>query len=540
MNDTIPFDAPKTAAEIAIPEDVFPVPCGERGFLVAAERIFPIVAKGHEWFMRNGVVHEIGEGTEGHELRPLEKARAVSVLEEIAKENNCRIARFEAPENPQTHKIEPRWRTTTMPVSSMEVLLKTNAAAKCLPRIRQLVSCPILVTRAGGGCEVLGKGYHAHCGGTYVTRGDTPLQVSLPEAIEALLEIHQDFAFATEADRSRAIAVALSPALKMGGFINDDFPFHVAEATESQSGKDYLQKLHSRIYNAIPSVIVPPKGGVGSLDETISKALMAGKPFICLSNYRGRLESAILEAAIRGQGVVECRALRKSATVDTTSFLWQISTNGAEFTRDIANRSIITRIRKQPPAYNFHQYTEGDVLAHVTGNQSYYLGCVHAVVEAWACIGRLKTKDTRHDFRGWTQVMDWIVQTIFRLPPLLDGHAEEQKRVANPNFQWLRDLANVVITQGVKERGLTATELVEASDAAGLALPGRADSPGRACLRVGQILATLFKGAQEVDDKTSELVVDGMTVRREIRQQYDADKKENVKVKAYSFLPMRG
>ena len=270
----------------------------------------------------------------------MEKERAVSVLETFAKDNKKRIARFEIKDDGVT------WRTRTMPIGSMDILLRTDAAREHLPNIRQLVSCPVLVEVADARCEALTAGYHEHGGGTYITKGEAPPIVPLDTAIQSLLDLHADFAFCTPSDLSRAIAVMLTAAMKMGGFIKDDSPIHIAEAIESQSGKDYLHKSHSRIYNERPAGIAPCKGGVGSLDETMSRTLIYGRPFVCLTNFRGKLESAILEEAIRGQDRVECRALRTAATVDCTPFIWQLSTNGAEFTRDLANRSIITRIRK--------------------------------------------------------------------------------------------------------------------------------------------------------------------------------------------------
>ena len=530
MSEEIKFEVPKTEAEFTIPEDVFPVPCGERDYTASSEKIFPVVGTQLVWFSRNGRVYEIVHDQHEHRLEVLTKERAVSELERIARRTGHRIARLEI--DGDVH----RWRSRTMPLGSMETLLQTEAARK-LPPIRQLVSCPVLVEKAGGGCEVLGKGYHGHGGGTYVTAGAAPQEVPIHEAIQALLDLHKDFAFVTESDKARTIAAMLCPALKMGGIISCDFPIDVAEATESQSGKDFKHKLHSRLYNAIPSVITPPKGGVGSLDETISKALMSGASFICLSNFRGRLESAILEAALRGQGHVECRALRTSATVDTRTFNWQLSTNGAEFTRDLANRSIISRIRKQPVGYAFQEYPEGDVVAHVTANQPYYLGCIFAVIRAWIACGKPLTNESRHDFREWTRAMDWIVQHIFQLPPLLDGHKEEQQRTGNPSLQWLRDLAIGVVAQGLAGRPLSATELVEVSDAAGLALPGRKDSDGKGWLKVGQLMGTLFNAGLEVDSRTMELIVDGIVVRRVTRTERDAKRGEDVTLKEYSFWP---
>jgi len=536
MSDEIKFEEPKTKEEFTIPDDVFPVPCGERNYTASSEKIFPVVAPQKVWFMRSGNACEVVTDHGEHRLEILTKERAVSELERIARRTGHRIARLEI------DKGVHRWRSRTMPLSSMETLLQTEAARRELPPIRQLVSCPVLVEKIGGGCEVLGKGYHEHGGGTYVTAGAAPSIVPVHEAVRALLDIHKDFAFVTESDKARTIAVMLSPALKMGGFITAgssvcDYPIDVAEATDSQSGKDFKHKLHSRLYNAIPSVITPPKGGVGSLDETISKALMSGSSFICLANFRGRVESAILESALRGQGCVECRALRTSATVDTTTFNWQLSTNGAEFTRDLANRSIITRIRKQPAGYAFQEYPEGDVIAHVKANHPYYLGCIFAVIRAWVGCGKPHTYESRHDFREWTRAMDWIVQNIFELPPLLDGHKEEQQRTGNPALQWLRELALGVFAQGLTGRPLTATGLVEVSDGAGLTLPGRKDSDGKAHLRVGQVMATLFNAGREVDSQTVELIVDGITVRKVTRTEHDAARGEDVTHKDYTFWP---
>lgn len=524
---------PEESPLLAVPEDVFPVPAGEHNYTCAGEKIFPVIAKSHLWFVRNGKLHEIESDRGGAKLSPLAKERAVSGLEEFARATGRRIARFEIAK--KEGKIYPVWRNSTMPTGSMEILMLGNVAREHLPEIRQLVSCPVIVEAGANRTETLAKGFHAHAGGTYITSGQKPPDVPLNAAAEALLNIHADFAFCSPSDKSRALAVLVSPALKMGGFINDDFPLHVAEAVESQSGKDYMQKLHSRIFNEHPAGIAPSKGGVGSLDETISKALIAGRPFICFSNFRGKLESAILESAIRGQGRVECRALRTSATVDCTPFIWQLSTNGAEFTRDLANRAIITRIRKQPADFPFKTYPEGDLVAHVEANQGFYLGCVFAIIREWTACGKPRTSDTRHDFRQWTQSLDWIVQNIFSLPPLLDGHQEEQARTANPSLQWLRDLANAAIFEGHTGKPLTAVQLADVCEEAGIDLPGRKDSTEDPKFRIGRTLGKLFKEGRVIDENTARLTVDGIAVTRETYGEYNSETRMTVTRQRYTF-----
>ena len=518
-----------TEEDLIVPVEVFPVPAGEHGYVVCANVIFPVVAKSMQWFTRGGKVHEIESDPDGARLVPMEKERAVSVLETFAKNNKKRIARFEVKDDTFY------WRTRTMPTGSMDILLRTDAAREHLPNIRQLVSCPVLVEVEGARCEVLTAGYHEHGGGTYITKGEAPPIVPLDTAIQSLLDLHADFAFCSPSDLSRAIAVMLTAAMKMGGFIKDDSPIHIAEAIESQSGKDYLHKSHSRIYNERPAGIAPCKGGVGSLDETMSRTLIYGRPFVCLTNFRGKLESAILEEAIRGQDRVECRALRTAATVDCTPFIWQLSTNGAEFTRDLANRSIITRIRKQPPSYKFKEYPEGSLIAHIEANQPFYLGCVFAIVREWVACGKPRTNDTRHDFRTWTQVMDWIVQNIFRLAPLLDGHREEQARTSNPALQWLRDVANAAIRQGKAGKQLIALDIGDICDDADIELPGRRESTEEAKFKIGRTLGSLFKEAEQIDEATARLVVDGITITKVTAKEYDRARREERERHHYVF-----
>ena len=509
---------------IEIPADVLPIPNDSVGYIKPAEKIFSNISKLHIWFNRGGVVNEILNDEGGYSrLCPLDVDRAISEIERMAIKLGMRIARLEFRRDNDGNKY-PVWRTSNMPRSSMGVLLKTTDALKHLPEIRQLTSCPVIVEAQENKCQVLAKGYHSHAGGTYITYGIAPLEIPIDSAREALLELHMEFLFGTQSDLSRAIAVMLSPALKMGGFIKDDYPMHVAEAIESQSGKDYLQKLHSRIYNEKPAGIAPPKGGVGSIDETLSKRLIEGNPFITFSNFRGVLDSPFLESAIRGQGKIDCRALRVSATVDCSPFIWQLSTNGADFTKDISNRSIVTRIGKQPSGFNFKIYKEGDLLAHVQNRQSFYLGCVFAVIREWVEQGKQRTDDTRHDFRMWTQSLDWIVQNIFKLPPLLDGHQLIQQRVANPAMQWLRTLAHAIIAMDCQGKSFTAMEVVGICEEEGIDIPGAGkNSQEKLHLSIGQVFKKLFKEAHHMGDNAILIMVDNIKVIRKTEEKMEGE-----------------
>ena len=469
-----------------IPDYVFPVPAGGVGNNASAEIIFPAMGKMKRLFMRGSSVHEIVKGHEAEYLAPLSPERFCSLVEDAGK----RVARKEVRKDKDTGVIHTIWRSTTFPVSSAKILLETDASRKHLPPIRQIVNCPIMTAEG----EVLTRGYHAHSGGTYIGAGHNPEEVLFGTAVRALFGILEDFEFAAKSDLSRAFASLISPALKMGGWIKDDFPLDLAEATESQSGKTFRQKLVCRIYNEVPTSITLARGGVGSIDESISAALVKGRPFVTLANMRGKIDSTILEEALRGSGRVTCRTLRNSTEVDCQPFLWQFSTNGAELTRDLANRAIVTRIRKKPAGYSWKKYPEGDLEQHIQSNQSFYLGCVFSIISKWDKEGRSSTKESRHDFRGWCRALDGIVQ-LCGLEPLLDGHREQQERTANPQLQWLREIILAVKPEQHGEQ-LFTHDLTEIAEECGIEFPGNPYSKDEPYIKAGRILGKIFRDAE--------------------------------------------
>ena len=50
------------------------------------------------------------------------------------------------------------------------------------------------------------------------------------------------------------------------------------------------------------------------------------------------------------------------------------------------------------------------------------------------------TSETTHDFRGWAQILDWVVQNTIEEAPMLDGHRQAQARVSNLGLTFLRQV----------------------------------------------------------------------------------------------------
>jgi hypothetical protein len=507
--------------KVEVEKPLLTLPCNEVEIIEAANRLFTRLKATFRYYVRDRSVFEVIPQSNGAGLRECAPDSFRSQIEDY----------FNLGKIVKTGHGKPAWSKCRCSVDSAKALLSADAAWQILPPVKIVTSSPIFV-EVDRELRVLNKGYHSELGGILVTKERNIREVDLEEAWHSLLGLLEDFDFVAESDRSRAIASFISPALRLGGLLKCDFPLDFAEANESQSGKTYRQKVACAIYGETPYVInVNEERGVGTLDEKVSDALLSGRPFLMLENVRGVLKSQLLESAIRGVGIVQARrAYSRSVQVQTDQLCWFLSSNRVTSTPDLANRSIITRMRKQPTGFLFKGYPEGNLIGHVSAKADYYLSCVFAVVRFWYRHGMPRTEDTRHDFREWCQTLDWIVQQVFNLPPLLDDHQCEQQRIANPGLSWLREVAASVDKLKRLEEGLRANDVIEVCEATGVQIPGcyEVTPPDRIPMVIGKILKPIFSSALTVE-------VGGYRVRRETRDEYDPENRMNRPVHYHFF-----
>jgi hypothetical protein len=222
---------------------------------------------------------------------------------------------------------------------------------------------------------------------------------------------------------------------------------------------------------------------------------VAGVPFILFENFRGYMNSQLVETCLRGFGAAPARIPhRGEVQVPTTHINWQLSSNGMGGTGDFVNRSVVNRISKRPAGYNFTKYKEGDILAHIRANQPEYLGAVFRIVKEWYDKGCPRTDETRHNFIEWTQTLDWIVQNIFNLSPLLDGHTEEILRISDPALSWLRQVAIAIEKDNRLDEGFSAIEIVDICQAHNIDFPNDVcvTDPEQLARYAGRLLARVF------------------------------------------------
>jgi hypothetical protein len=505
------------------------LPVGATEYRDTAITLFPVLARRHRYFVHGGLIGELSPEVLLRDkqlhvaLQPLDPDALRSRIEE-----DFAVKAWRRNPNDKTKSVLLPARC---PRDIAMVLLKSDHAFQLLPPLHTLSACPVLAGETGK-AEILLEGYHALNGGIYVAGGKVTLPESVGEACGLITELLRDFEFITGGDKSRAVAHLLSPALRAGQLLNGaDFPLDLSEANVSQSGKTLRLKLIHAAYREQPYLIVYRQGGVGSIDESISSALIAAKPFITIDNYRGNIDSQILETCLRGAGVIGARMPhRGEVQVPTGHINWQLSSNGVVGALDFANRTTITRIQKQPPGYKFYPWSEGSLLAYIKANQPRILGAIIYLLMQWDRAGRPASRENRHDFTEWCRTLDWIVQEYFNGSPLLDGHTEEILRLSNPNLSWLRQVAHAANRKAKLESALQTWEIADLCESCDIELGSERHTPEQRSMLAGRKLSSIF--SQSDSDQVN---VDVYTVRKETKTHYDTANRKNIEKHYYWF-----
>ncbi len=385
-----------------------------------------------------------------------------------------------------------------------ETILESPVFRKSIPQVENLVFCPV-ITKTGA---VISDGFVPELGSLVVSTIKSLPDIPVESAVRDIRDILADFNPVSDGDLSRLIAFLISPAIRLGGILRNG-PIDCFEADKSATGKGTCIELRAAIYNDSVTIVTQRRGGAGSVDESIGTAFLAGHAFISLDNFRGRLDTSFLEAAVT-EGEVQARSpYSREIPVKACRFMISLASNGVEFTTDFSNRTNITRLRKQPTGYVFRR-SKSDLIAYARERSPHFIACIFSVVKHWIAAGK-PTANNGWDghFREWWQVMDWILPKVFGLPAPSLGQIDAADRVSSPAKMFLR---SVVLE--IARSGPVSTEGYPASALARIAL--EANPPIELCGRsvqdydeeslarqIGAVFKTMFEnGPVTVDEFT--------------------------------------
>jgi hypothetical protein len=478
---------------------------GSTTITATAQAIAEAIVSSDRVFSRGGGIWHVREDEDGvRRLHPVSAAKARSLFEDYC--------RFVTTKKDKAGNIS--YHPDVMSEATAKAILESEAFINGIFEIAVMSKVPFPLVSDGGDCRLVGKGYDAETKTLVTGKSDSiGNDLSIDDAVSLIKTLYVEFDFMTESDLARCIACLLTPAFRRAGVVGNRVPMEVSEADRSQSGKTLLQQVKAAVYGDTPELVLDRKRGVGSTDENFSAALLSGCPFVLFDNFRGKLNLTSLESFLTADGKFDCRAMRKVGAVKPENYFLGLTSNGAEMTTDLANRSCIVRIRKRPDGYEFRDYGDVEFVDYVKTNHGIFLSAVYSILKHWIEEGRPKTDESRHSFRPWARSMDWVVRNFFGLPPLLDGHENALERTANPHLTFLRQLViKVAEREGFETRRYRASDLAEVCAEKELSIPGLArnqetDQDARN-MAVGRIMKTVLKGQDEI-------ALDEVVIRKE-------------------------
>lgn len=482
------------------------------------------------FFIRGGALVEVIHGKDGEPyLQPLKATQLASEMELVA-----RIVRVKGDE------LE----STVLSGTQAQLIMDSSSFRNEVPEITILSKSPVITMGANQQIRII-TGYDKESG--ILSFAADLEEVPLDAAVALILDLLSDFNFATPADRSRAIASLITPAFIFGQILKVRAPLSVVEADESQTGKGFLVKLIAAIYNHQPHAITQRKGGCGGIEESLNMRLVKGDSFISFDNIRGKLDSPALESFLTENHYLARIPFMAPMDIDPKRVVLFFTSNQCEMTKDLTNRSSLIQLRKQEPGYAFKSFPEGDVIDHILANNTRYYGAIVAIIKEWVLQGSQETKEDRHDFRRWARVLDWIVQHIMHLPPLMDGHRDTQRRLVNKQINWIRGVSFVILKKERQHIWLRTADIIDLIEDAEVSIPGLKDMDhiadsalrNKILIAMGREIGLCFKGSRKIpigDDVIDEIIIDDIRVQRRVVVDVRGGTSGSIETKEYRFV----
>ncbi len=427
--------------------------------------------------------------------------------------------------------------------SKIRQITSTPAFLRQLSPIVSLSHCPVLVMSKGKLRTITGHDLES---GIWAS-GSVNEPESLAEAVSILFSVDAETMFASEGDRSRAMAHILSPAFAMSGILPCASPILAIEGNDSQAGKGKKSKRTAAIYNAVPVIVNQPGGSIGSIEEGLDAAYISGAEIISLDNMEQQgqkpFSSPKICSALTETVYTARAAYSKNVQLDPRRRIIMLTSNGIILLKDILNRCCLVMLLKQNDR-RFKEYPEGSQEDHIRANYPVYLGAVFRVIREWHSRGCPQSSiSVSTGFERWWRVMDWLVVNIFQLASVIDGYKEISTRITDPELSWLRNVINAAVEAGKADQALQITELLEVMIEARLDLPGctgvysieqlTEDKQKTLIMIIGQRVGRLFRKHGKQDEI---VITPWRIIRTEELRTYSAGSKE-IKLYTISQLP---
>ncbi|MCA9265236.1 MAG: hypothetical protein KDA60_15350 [Planctomycetales bacterium] len=215
-----------------------------------------------------------------------------------------------------------------------------------------LVQSPVLrpdgsVLQAPGYDPATGLFFHSN--GDFPLIPETPTRDDVARSVQALLDVVDDFPFASESHKSAWVAACLTPAARHA--YDGSTPLFAIDANVRASGKSLLADAIAVIHTGLPMPRTSATHDDDEMRKRLTSIIVAAEPLLLFDNVVGQLGCASLDAVLTGTTWSD-RLLGTNETTGhvpiTTVFL--ATGNNLVFGADTARR--VLHIRLESPLEN--------------------------------------------------------------------------------------------------------------------------------------------------------------------------------------------
>ncbi len=285
-----------------------------------------------------------------------------------------------------------------------------------LPALSRIVEVPVF---SRDGRLQLEPGYHPETR-TYLASGDFDL-ADLPEKpdkddlLQARtridLELLGDFPFASEAERTNAVALFVLPYVR--DMIDGPTPLHLIEKPCPGTGASLLADAVS--YPATGRSIAATTEGRDEDEwrKRLTAKLAAGPAFVLFDNLRRRLDSSNVSAAITAMSWEDRRLGMSEMIQIPVRCAWIATGNNPALSAEIARRTIRIRLdAKNDRPWLRTKFKHPDLRAWMKEKRADLVWSALVLVRRWIATGRPKAPPSVQRlgmFESWTEVIGGIL-----------------------------------------------------------------------------------------------------------------------------------
>jgi putative DNA primase/helicase len=233
---------------------------------------------------------------------------------------------------------------------------------------------------------------------------DLPLKPTRAQAEEALALLNgllRDFVFVTEADRSVALSMLMTPIVR--GAMSCA-PMHAVRAPTPGSGKSFLVDLAAALATGQPCPVISPHTEEKELEKRLGGALLDGQSLVSIDNLNGAVSGDALCQMIE-RPLVQIRPLGVSKLVRIENKHTVFATgNNLNLVGDIVRRTVLCTLDtglERPEMRPF----KGDPVDTVRADRGKYIAAVLTIVLAYKEAGFPGKRRDLGSFEQWSEIV---------------------------------------------------------------------------------------------------------------------------------------